>query len=255
MLGTTSRAAAGCAAAAAVGVVAYFVLKRRFAVQIVEAATTPLPAATPAEKLAETIATPAAAPVSAPVAKDVSKSPDVQKAPPPASKAPVQQVDSKAAVAALAERVSELENLVARLSASQAGTEERRTTALQLLDALTYVSSTKGKEQRKLVRAFVDAGGPDCIYETESSMTGNWMKDGKNGTLKVLSSMSRLDGAVGAAISAYRRVAEKNKLDAAHQLGCSHQNGQTSLAAVEGESLPPGAVGVLPNGLRRSDQS
>ena len=70
------------------------------------------------------------------------------------------------------------------------------------------------------MRAFVDGDGPEIVYELESSMTGDWVRDAKNGTLKHLSNMSRLPGPIGQALCAYRRVAEKNKLDAAHSLGC-----------------------------------
>ena len=154
--------------------------------------------------------------------------------------APPAAVDSEAAAAALATRIAGLESIIQRLKPSLAGTEQRRTLALELLEALTYASTTTGKEQRKLVRAFVDAEGPECIYDVESSMTGNWTIDAKNGTLKTLSSMSRLPGSIGGAVCAYRRVAEKNKLDAAHQLGCSHPSTAAQIQP------PPGTVGTVP---------
>ena len=46
--------------------------------------------------------------------------------------------------------------------------------------------------------------------------------------MKRLSSIGRLPGPIGQAVCAYRRVAEKNKLDAAHGMGCGipHDQGE-----------------------------
>lgn len=125
-----------------------------------------------------------------------------------------------AARAELAKRISSIETILTQLKPTRAGSEERRRLVLDLSEALQDASARKGKEQRALVRAFVDGDGPEIVYELESSMTGDWVRDAKNGTLKHLSNMSRLPGPIGQALCAYRRVAEKNKLDAAHSLGC-----------------------------------
>ena len=54
--------------------------------------------------------------------------------------------------------------------------------------------------------------------------------------IKNLSSMGRLPGPIGQAICAYRRVAEKNKVDAAQQLGCSHPGAGPGHAAAASPS-------------------
>ena len=133
--------------------------------------------------------------------------------------------DAAAAQKALA---STIETTLAQLRPTKAGTDERKHLVEALHEALTDVSGRTGKQQRALVRAFVDSDGPEIVYEMESSMTGNWMVDAKNGTMKRLSSIGRLPGPIGQAVCAYRRVAEKNKLDAAHGMGCGipHDQGE-----------------------------
>ena len=102
-----------------------------------------------------------------------------------------------------------------------AGSESRRLLVLELLEVLHGVSAGGVKVQRKVARAFVDSEGPELVYHLESSMSGNWVADAKNGTMKALSGISRLPGPIGHAMLSYRRLAEKNKLDAADQR-CSH---------------------------------
>ena len=148
---------------------------------------------------------------------------------------------AKAAVAAanaeLERRSDAIDAIIPKLGQTVAGSEERLTLVKELAELLQEASERPGKQQRKLCRAFVDAGGPETLYHLESSMAGNWVLDAKNGTLKHLSNMSRLPGTIGAAICAHRRVAEKNKLDAAHQLGCQHP---------DAHGPPPGSTGVAP---------
>ena len=105
-----------------------------------------------------------------------------------------------------------IETTLAQLRPTKAGTDERKHLVEALHEALTDVSGRTGKQQRALVRAFVDSDGPEIVYEMESSMTGNWMIDAKNGTMKRLSSIGRLPGPIGQAVCAYRRVAEKISL-------------------------------------------
>ena len=148
------------------------------------------------------------------------------------------------ALAAAAKHAERIEAMLGLLKPTEPGSEVRRRLVIELLEALEYAASCKGKAMRVQVRAFVDGGGPELVYELESSMTGNWVLDAKNGTLKHLSSMSRLPGAIGQAIRAHRRVAEKNKLDAAHHLGCEH-------GTQGGEIYAPRAA-PPPAGMRRS---
>ena len=120
--------------------------------------------------------------------------------------------------AALGSRVA---TILDQLRPTIAGSESRRLLVLELLEVLQGVSSGGVKVQRKVARAFVDSEGPELVYHLESSMSGNWVADAKNGTMKALSGISRLPGPIGHAMLSYRRLAEKNKLDAADQR-CSH---------------------------------
>ena len=94
---------------------------------------------------------------------------------------------------------------------------------LELLATLQRASEASRKEQRIVARAFVDQDGPEIVYSMESCMNGNWIADAKNGTMKALSSIVCLPGPIGQAVSTYRRVAERNKLDAGKAL-CNHDN-------------------------------
>ena len=127
---------------------------------------------------------------------------------------PAPEVDA----AALGSRVA---TILDQLRPTIAGSESRRLLVLELLEVLQGVSSGGVKVQRKVARAFVDSEGPELVYHLESSMSGNWVADAKNGTMKALSGISRLPGPIGHAMLSYRRLAEKNKLDAADQR-CSH---------------------------------
>lgn len=119
----------------------------------------------------------------------------------------------------LAARVAEL---LAELRPTLAGSEERRVCVAELLTTLQTGSALgTAREQRAVARAFVDHAGPEVVYEMESSMNGNWIADAKNGTMQKLSDITRLPGPIGKAMTNYRLLAEKNKLDAA-ELRCMH---------------------------------
>ena len=119
----------------------------------------------------------------------------------------------------LAARVAEL---LAELRPTLAGSEERRVCVAELLTTLQTGSAlSTAREQRAVARAFVDHAGPEVVYEMESSMNGNWIADAKNGTMQKLSDITRLPGPIGKAMTNYRLLAEKNKLDAA-ELRCMH---------------------------------
>lgn len=119
----------------------------------------------------------------------------------------------------LAARVAEL---LAELRPTLAGSEERRVCVVELLTTLQTGSALgTAREQRAVARAFVDHAGPEVVYEMESSMNGNWITDAKNGTMQKLSDITRLPGPIGKAMTNYRLLAEKNKLDAA-ELRCTH---------------------------------
>lgn len=119
----------------------------------------------------------------------------------------------------LAARVAEL---LAELRPTLAGSEERRVCVVELLTTLQTGSALgTAREQRAVARAFVDHAGPEVVYEMESSMNGNWIADAKNGTMQKLSDITRLPRPIGKAMTNYRLLAEKNKLDAA-ELRCMH---------------------------------
>ena len=112
--------------------------------------------------------------------------------------------------------------LLAELRPTLAGSEERRVCVVELLTTLQTGSALgTAREQRAVARAFVDHAGPEVVYEMESSMNGNWIADAKNGTMQKLSDITRLPGPIGKAMTNYRLLAEKNKLDAA-ELRCMH---------------------------------
>ena len=228
------------AAAAALGGLAYLVSSAQPLLQqksTAEEEAAPEPAAVMPAKPGAAEAADGGADDQVAAAREQRKSTAEEAAPEPAAAMPAKPGAAKAADggadgqeaaardaarAELARRVSSIEMLLAQLRPTTAGSEERRRLVLDLFEALQDAAARRGKEQRALVRAFVDGGGPEIIYQMESSMTGDWVRDAKNGTLQHLSNMSRLPGPIGQALCAYRRVAEKNKLDAAHGLACEH---------------------------------
>jgi len=121
--------------------------------------------------------------------------------------------------------VAEDERVVELLDALRptlAGSEARRALVEELHALLARVAEEGSKQlQRVTVRAFVDAEGPEILYEMESSMRGNWMADAKNGTLSNLSKISRLPGAIGRAVYNYRGMHDRNKQAAADRT-CTH---------------------------------
>jgi len=130
---------------------------------------------------------------------------------------------------ALAARV---EDVLAKLRPTEAGSEARRVQALDLLSALRAATDLRSsKLQRRVARAFVDNEGPELVYAMESSMRGNWMVDAKNGTMRTLTAVSQLSGPIGKAMATYRAVAEKTLVDAAHGVGCEHTGAQPTAVA------------------------
>jgi hypothetical protein len=125
-----------------------------------------------------------------------------------------------------AELAARVQTIVDDLRPTHAGTERRRELVFDLLDTLHQATTLPTKAQRVVARGFVDNDGPQIVYEMESCMNGDWMADAKNGTMQALSKISRLSGPIGKAVDAYRRVAEKAKLDAAHGGPCGHDSTQ-----------------------------
>eukprot|EP00900_Chrysochromulina_parva_P004953 jgi/Chrpa1/14459/Chrysochromulina_OHIO_Genome00021961-RA len=129
---------------------------------------------------------------------------------------------SPASINCANELVARVAELLAELRPTLAGSEERRVCVVELLTTLQKGSALgTAREQRAVARAFVDHAGPEVVYEMESSMNGNWIADAKNGTMQKLSDITRLPGPIGKAMTNYRLLAEKNKLDAA-ELRCMH---------------------------------
>lgn len=116
-----------------------------------------------------------------------------------------------------AERVA---SLVDGLRDAPAGSEARRTGVLALLELLRAADSAPAA-QRPVVRAFVDAEGPQVLHSLESSMQGDWMADAKAGTLQNISAIARLPGPVGLALKQFRGMAETQVQAAAAGL-CAH---------------------------------
>ena len=111
-----------------------------------------------------------------------------------------------------------------QLRPTLAGSETRRRLVVELKATLGRAAEGAKRTQRAVARAFVDHCGPEIVYEMESSMSGNWVLDAKNGTMQNLSSIRRLPGPIGQAVAVYTHNAERNKLDAA-ELKCSHPRG------------------------------
>ena len=153
-------------------------------------------------------------------------------APPPKSTASIASAASavpSALTISAAELAARVGPLIDALRPTLAGDEERKRIVSNLLDTLRQgapggTAGLNGKEQRVVARAFVDAAGPEVVYEMESSMNGNWIADAKNGTMQRLSEICKLPGPVGKAMTNYRALAEKNKIDAADEV--SRQNGR-----------------------------
>uniref|UniRef100_A0A7S0Q803 Uncharacterized protein n=1 Tax=Coccolithus braarudii TaxID=221442 RepID=A0A7S0Q803_9EUKA len=121
-----------------------------------------------------------------------------------------------------AERV---ELLLEQLRLAKAGTEDRRAGIESLLALLTVADGASAKERRPVMNAFVDGEGPRLLHEIESSMTGDWVTDAKNGTLRNVSALSQLPGPVGIAVSRYRGMAQRRVEGAAlhlHGGQCTH---------------------------------
>ena len=140
---------------------------------------------------------------------------------------PAKAVLDPAKVAELSRR---LEGLVEQLRPTFAGSETRRVLCLELLGTLEESSKLPGKGQRQMARAFVDCDGPEVVYEIESCMKGDWVADAKNGTMRTLSKIIKLEGPIGQAQLTYRGMREKAKTDAAHG-NCDHGGGHGNRAA------------------------
>jgi len=153
-----------------------------------------------------------------------SSTPEVQSHTPAALTTSVERVASAspASINCADELAARVAELLAELRPTLAGSEERRVCVVELLTTLQTGSALgTAREQRAVARAFVDHAGPEVVYEMESSMNGNWIADAKNGTMQKLSDITRLPGPIGKAMTNYRLLAEKNKLDAA-ELRCMH---------------------------------
>ena len=153
-----------------------------------------------------------------------SSTPEVQSHTPAALTTSVEPVASAspASINCADELAARVAELLAELRPTLAGSEERRVCVVELLTTLQTGSALgTAREQRAVARAFVDHAGPEVVYEMESSMNGNWIADAKNGTMQKLSDITRLPGPIGKAMTNYRLLAEKNKLDAA-ELRCMH---------------------------------
>jgi len=125
----------------------------------------------------------------------------------------------------LADPAERVEVLLETLRTAKAGTEMRRAGVEALLDVLREADGAPAQLLRPVINAFVDGEGPRLLYEIESSMTGDWMTDAKNGTLRAVSAVSQLPGPVGLAVSRYRGMAQARVEEAAlhlHSGPCTH---------------------------------
>ena len=77
--------------------------------------------------------------------------------------------------------------LLDELRTTLAGSETRRLLVIELSELLTAEAANK-----RVVNEFLDAEGPEVVYDISSSMRGNWMADGKNGTMSRRSSRVRV---------------------------------------------------------------
>lgn len=68
--------------------------------------------------------------------------------------------------------------LLDELRTTMAGSETRQRLVVELSEILTAEASNK-----RVVREFLDAEGPEVVYDIQSCMRGNWMADAKNGTM------------------------------------------------------------------------
>jgi len=75
-----------------------------------------------------------------------------------------------------------------------------------------------------VVDAFIDGEGPKTLQLIESSMTGDWVTDARNGTLSRVSRIAKLPGSVGQAFRTYRNMAQQRVEEAAAKL--KHDCGQ-----------------------------
>lgn len=89
--------------------------------------------------------------------------------------------------------------LLEELRQTQAGSDTRKELVVELSDLLTAHANN-----RDVVNEFIDAEGPETVYDIESCMRGNWMADAKNGTMSRLSSLSSIPGPLGLAIAGHR---------------------------------------------------
>ena len=101
-----------------------------------------------------------------------------QERPPRAPRAPVPAGTPVSAE----ERVAPL---LDELRTTMAGSDTRRLLVVELSELLTAEAGNK-----RVVSEFLDAEGPEIVYDISSCMRGNWMADAKNGT------MSRRSGRV-----------------------------------------------------------
>jgi len=97
-----------------------------------------------------------------------------QERPPRAPRAPRAPVPAGTPVSA-EERVAPL---LDELRTTMAGSDTRRLLVVELSELLTT-----GAGNKRVVSEFLDAEGPEVVYDISSSMRGNWMADAKNGTM------------------------------------------------------------------------
>jgi len=77
--------------------------------------------------------------------------------------------------------------LLDELRTTMAGSETRRLLVIELSELLTAEAGNK-----RVANEFLDAEGPEVVYDISSSMRGNWMADAKNGTMSRRSSRVRV---------------------------------------------------------------
>ena len=100
--------------------------------------------------------------------------------------------------------------LLEELRETTAGSDTRRRLVVELSDLLAAEAKNK-----RVVREFLDAEGPEVVYDIQSCMRGDWMADAKNGTMSRLSKLGSIPGPLGLAVCGYRNQVDTKREAAA----------------------------------------
>lgn len=113
--------------------------------------------------------------------------------------------------------------ILSQLRPTLAGSKERQQLVLELHTILQNLPQEKPRVQVATSLAFVDAEGPEIMYDMESSMRGDWLTDAKNGTMRNISNIRSLEGHIGTACATYRSMLEDRRAAIAKG-ACDHES-------------------------------